>query len=105
MTSNCVKIMEDSYYFEIKPFNAEIISFEMKMLFDFKFQLKPNPWYGFTCKRVTFIQICKCVYNFYYAGTSKYIYNSKSLMTCHEIMSVLTQSDNPFVSPWQLFCF
>ena len=48
MTSICVKIREDSYYFEIKPFNAEIISFQMKLLFDFKFQLKPKPWYRFT---------------------------------------------------------
>ena len=39
MTSICVKTGEDSYSFEIKRFNAEIISFEMKLLFDLKFQL------------------------------------------------------------------
>ena len=46
-----MKIREDTYYFEIEPFNAEIISFEMKMLFDFKFQLKPKPWYEFELRK------------------------------------------------------
>lgn len=80
MTSICVKIRED--YFEVKAFNAEIISFKMKLLFDFKFQLEPK---GFTCKRVTFVQICKCVHNFYYAGTNPYMCRTTGTSADHSV--------------------